>query len=75
MLPLQIELGPRWGRKRKNYVVWEIEGGREGGSRWNHSDVVLLDSHFVETDGDVVEKQSEVLKSSDYKNDPSWKWA
>ena len=50
-------------------------GGWEGGNRWSHSDVVLLDSHLVETDGDVVEKQSEMLKSSDYKNDPSWKWA
>lgn len=56
-------------------MVWEIEGEGEGGSWWSHSDVVLLDSHLVETDGDVVEKQSEMLKSSDYKNDPSWKWA
>ena len=27
MLPHQIEPGRRWGRKGKNYVVWEIEWG------------------------------------------------
>lgn len=54
MLPLQVEQGPGKGRKRKNYGVWEIGGGRKvaGGD----SDVVLLDSHLTGTDGGVAEK-------------------
>ena len=54
MLPLQVEQGPRKGRKRKNYGVWEIGGGRKGAG--GDSDVVLLDSHLTGTDGGVVEK-------------------
>lgn len=54
MLPLQVEQGPRKGRKRKNYGVWEIGGGRKAAG--GDSDVVLPDSHLTGTDGGVAEK-------------------
>ena len=55
-----------WKEEKK---LWGLGNrGQEGRrSPWRQSDAVLVDSHLVETSGDVVAKQREMLKSSDYK--------